>query len=215
MVRVASKRLFRYTNAEQIQGTRPMSDRRKEILEVAKEMFAERGVKATTVRQIGSSAGILSGSLYHHFGSKLDIVDAILTEFHDHVLAGYRGVVEKESDPIERLRHMTRFAFSLIVDCPAAVLMVQNESKYLSEQARFSYLGTEDQTVEDMWIDAINEGIEQGRIRSDIDVRMFYRLVRDAVAGSIRWFKPTKSKTIEDIADEVMDFLLNGILVKA
>jgi TetR/AcrR family transcriptional regulator, cholesterol catabolism regulator len=148
------------------------------------------------------------------FGSKLDIVDAILTEFHDHVLAGYRAVVEKESDPIERLRGMTRFAFSLIVDCPAAVLMVQNESKYLSEQARFSYLATEDQTVADMWIDAIDEGIAQGRIRSDIDVRMFYRLVRDAVAGSIRWFKPSKSKTIEDIADEVMDFLLNGILVK-
>ena len=64
-------------------------------------------------------------------------------------------------------------------------------------------------------VDHVSLGIEQGRIRSDIDVRMFYRLVRDAVAGSIRWFKPTKSKTIEDIADEVMDFLLNGILVKA
>src|SRR5687767_6319704 len=137
------------------QGTRPMSDRRREILEVAKEMFAARGVKATTVRQIGSSAGILSGSLYHHFGSKLDIVDAILTEFHDHVLAGYQGIVDKEPDPIERLRAMTRFAFSLIVDAPAAVLMVQNESKYLSEQKRFDYLANEDRTVAKLWIDAL------------------------------------------------------------
>ena len=192
-----------------------MSDRRREILEVAKEMFAARGVKATTVRQIGSSAGILSGSLYHHFGSKLDIVDAILTEFHDHVLAGYQAIADKEQDPIERLQAMTRFAFSLIVDAPAAVLMVQNEAKYLSEQKRFDYLANEDRTVAKMWIDALEEGKAQGRIRDDVDVQMFYRFVRDAVAGSIRWFKPTKSKTIEDIADAVSDMLLNGVLEPA
>ena len=189
-----------------------MSDRRKEILEVAKEMFAARGVKATTVRQIGSSAGILSGSLYHHFGSKLDIVDAILTEFHDHVLAGYEEILEKELDPVERLQEMTRFAFSLIVEAPAAVLMVQNESKYLSEQERFGYLANEERLVAGRWHDALEEGMKQGRIRSDIDPHMFYRFVRDAVAGSIRWFKPTKGKTIEDIADAVSDMLLVGVL---
>ncbi|HEY8547408.1 MAG TPA: TetR/AcrR family transcriptional regulator [Acidimicrobiales bacterium] len=190
-----------------------MSDRRREILEVAKEMFAARGVKATTVRQIGSKAGILSGSLYHHFGSKLDIVDAILSEFHDHVLAGYQAIQEKELDPVERLREMTRFAFSLIVDAPAAVLMVQNEAKYLSEFDRFDYLANEDRIVAQWWYDALEEGMRQGRIDPGVDPQMFYRLVRDAVAGSIRWFKPTKSKTIVDIADAVSDVLLSGILV--
>lgn len=193
-----------------------MSDRRREILKVAEEMFAQRGIKATTVRQIGSKAGILSGSLYHHFGSKLDIVDAILAEFHDHLLAGNREVVEAEADPVERLRKLTRFAFSLIVDYPAAVLMVQNESNYLSEQERFSYLATEDRIVAGLWIDTMNEGIKQGVIRPDVDVRMCYRVVRDVVAGSIRWFKPSKGKKkIEDVADEVIDMLLNGIQVPA
>jgi TetR/AcrR family transcriptional regulator, cholesterol catabolism regulator len=193
-----------------------MSDRRKEILDVAEEMFAERGIKATTVRQIGSKAGILSGSLYHHFGSKLDIVDAILSEFNDHVLAGNRQIVESEPDPVERLRKLNRFAFSLIVDYPAAVLMVQNESNYLAEQERFSYLTTMDRNVAGIWIDTLDEGIKQGRFREDIEVRMFYRLVRDVVAGSIRWFKPSRGKkTIQDVADEVIDILLNGIQLPA
>lgn len=193
-----------------------MSDRRREILQVAEEMFAERGIKATTVRQIGAKAGILSGSLYHHFGSKLDIVDAILTEFHEHLISGNREIVEAEPDPIERLRRLTRFAFSLIVDYPAAVLMVQNESNYLSQYERFSYLATEDKTVAGMWIDTLDEGIKEGRIRDDLDVRMFYRLVRDVVAGSIRWFRTGKGrKSIEDIANEVVDMLLHGILTPA
>jgi AcrR family transcriptional regulator len=194
----------------------PMSDRRKEILKVAEEMFAQRGIKATTVRQIGAKAGILSGSLYHHFGSKLDIADAILTEFHDHVLAGYRQIVDEEPDPIERLRKMTRFAFSLIADYPAAVLVIQNESHYLVEHERFAYLANEDHTVAAMWVDTMNDGIKQGVIRPDIDVRMFYRLVRDVVAGSIRWFKPSKGrKKIDDLADEVIDVLLHGVQVPA
>ena len=41
-----------------------------ELLELAASMFAERGLRATTVRDIADAAGILSGSLYHHFDSK-------------------------------------------------------------------------------------------------------------------------------------------------
>jgi TetR/AcrR family transcriptional regulator, cholesterol catabolism regulator len=193
-----------------------MSDRRREILQVAEEMFAERGIKATTVRQIGAKAGILSGSLYHHFGSKLDIVDAILTEFHEHVISGNQAVVESEPDPVERLRKLTHFAFSLIVDFPAAVLIVQNESGYLGQYDRFTYLATVDKTVAGMWIDALDEGIKQGQIRDDLDVRMFYRLVRDVVAGSIRWFRSGAGrKPIEDIANDVIDMLLHGVLTPA
>ena len=41
-------------------------------------MFAERGLRATTVRDIADSAGILSGSLYHHFSSKEEILAWLL-----------------------------------------------------------------------------------------------------------------------------------------
>ena len=67
-----------------------MTVRKGEILIAAKEVFAQQGVKGTTMRQIGSRAGVLPGSLYHHFASKLDIVDAILDEFCSEVLAHYR-----------------------------------------------------------------------------------------------------------------------------
>ena len=46
-------------------------------------MFAERGLRATTVRDIADSAGILSGSLYHHFSSKEEMVDELLRGFLD------------------------------------------------------------------------------------------------------------------------------------
>ena len=52
--------------------------RREEILKVAAQVFAERGIKEATVRDIGEAAGILSGSLYYHFDSKEQIVLKLL-----------------------------------------------------------------------------------------------------------------------------------------
>jgi len=57
-------------------------DRRDVILERAADLFARQGVAATTVREIADAVGILSGSLYHHFASKDEIVDAIVGFSH-------------------------------------------------------------------------------------------------------------------------------------
>ena len=43
------------------------------------------------MREIADAAGILSGSLYHHFDSKESIGDEILSGFINEVLADYRG----------------------------------------------------------------------------------------------------------------------------
>ena len=46
------------------------SGRRADVVQLAGELFAEKGYRATTVREIADAAGILSGSLYPHFDSK-------------------------------------------------------------------------------------------------------------------------------------------------
>ena len=55
-------------------------DRRQAILGIATRYFATHGFEATTVRQIADDANILSGSLYHHFETKDDILDEIIRD---------------------------------------------------------------------------------------------------------------------------------------
>ena len=54
------------------------NERRQEILRAAGEIFADRGISNTSVRDIGAKVGILSGSLYYHFRSKDDMVMELL-----------------------------------------------------------------------------------------------------------------------------------------
>jgi AcrR family transcriptional regulator len=61
--------------------SREPGDRHDQILAAAAELFARKGVAATTVREIADQVGILSGSLYHHFDSKEAMVDEILSPY--------------------------------------------------------------------------------------------------------------------------------------
>lgn len=53
---------------------------RERIVEIARELFAERGYRGTTIADIARRLGTTTAALYYHFGSKAEILDAMLAE---------------------------------------------------------------------------------------------------------------------------------------
>src|SRR5947208_13211616 len=106
--------------------------RRDELLDLAARLFAERGFRATTVRDIAEAAGILSGSLYHHFDSKESMVDEILTGFQDELFGRYREILAAELGPRAALEAVVVASFESIDRRHDAVAIYQNEAKYLA-----------------------------------------------------------------------------------
>ena len=80
-----------------------LSPRKRQILEIAAQLFAERGYRGTSIREIGNRAGVLGGSLYHHIKSK----DSLFVELHNAALdaAADRidAAIERAEDPWTRL----------------------------------------------------------------------------------------------------------------
>ena len=75
-----------------------------EIVAIAAELFAAKGYVSTTVREIADAAGILSGSLYHHFDSKESMIEALLRDFLERIDAQIRDVSSAGEPPVETLR---------------------------------------------------------------------------------------------------------------
>lgn len=188
-----------------------VSARREEILAIAAELFAEKGFATTTVREIADTAGILSGSLYHHFDSKESMVDEILRTFLDEILARYRAAVAEGDDPAKILRELVRAAFSALGTHRAAVAVMINEFNLLVQYPRFAYLWEGADETERLWAGVVENGIATGVFRSDIDPRMIYRFMRDAIWVSVRWYRPDGRDSPEQIADFYLDVLLDGI----
>jgi AcrR family transcriptional regulator len=185
--------------------------RRDELLQLAATMFAERGMRATTVRDIADSAGILSGSLYHHFSSKEEMVDEVLRGFLDWLFERYQQIVETEPNPLERLKGLFMASFEAIATRHAAVVIYQDEAKHLSSQERFAYVHERNKEQRKMWVDVLNQGIEEGYLRPDVDVDLVYRFIRDTTWVSVRWYQPGGPLTAEQVGQQYLAIVLGGI----
>jgi AcrR family transcriptional regulator len=194
--------------------TRPTpqpATRRDELLELAAAMFAERGLRATTVRDIADSAGILSGSLYHHFSSKEEMVDEVLRTFLTWLFDHYQHIVDTEPNPLARLKGLFMASFDAIEHRHAEVVIYQDEAKRLSSQPRFSYVEELNQRHRAIWVDVLNEGIAQGYFQPGIDVDLVYRFIRDTTWVSVRWYQPGGPLTAEQVGKQYLAIVLGGI----
>lgn len=187
--------------------------RRDELLSIAAGLFAERGLRATTVRDIADAAGILSGSLYHHFASKEAIVDEILRGFLDALFGEYRRIVEAGLGPRETLEQLVRASFEAIHRDRDEVAIYQDELKHLRGNPRFDYLRERNTEFREMWTDVLTRGMESGDFRGDLDVRLTYRFLRDTVWVAVRWYRPDDENDHAAIADQYLNIVLDGLAV--
>jgi TetR/AcrR family transcriptional regulator, cholesterol catabolism regulator len=185
--------------------------RRDELLELAATMFAERGLRATTVRDIADAAGILSGSLYHHFASKEEMVDEVLRGFLDWLFDRYQHIVDTLPNPLERFKGLFMTSFDAIEDRHAQVVIYQDEAKRLSSQPRFSYVEDLNRKQRQMWVDVLRQGIKEGYFRADLDVDLVYRFIRDTTWVSVRWYQPGGPLTAEQVGRQYLSIVLGGI----
>ena len=185
--------------------------RREELLELAAGMFAERGLRATTVRDIADAAGILSGSLYHHFKSKEEMVDEVLRTFLDWLFDRYQHIIDTEPNPLARLKGLFMASFDAIEHHHAEVVIYQDEAKRLSSHQRFGYIDDLNRRQRKMWVYLLRQGIEQGYFQPDIDVDLVYRFIRDTTWVSVRWYQPGGPLTAEQVGRQYLAIVLDGI----
>jgi AcrR family transcriptional regulator len=187
------------------------SARRAELLALSATLFAQRGFVSTTVRDIADAAGILSGSLYHHFDSKESMVDEILRTFLDDLFGRYREIIAAGLGPREALEAIVVASFESIDRQHDAVAIFQNESGYLAQFDRFSYLGDRNVEFRKLWIGLLEDGVRAGVFRPGMDLELLYRFIRDTVWVAVGWYRPGGALSAEAVAQQYLGILLDGI----
>ena len=97
---------------------------RDQILEVSLDLFSVNGYEATSISQIADAVGIRKASLYSHFGSKQEILDAVV----ESVLSGY------ERDPVFAGADWNDPEFTRDksgMDAEAAAKMIQEQLRHI------------------------------------------------------------------------------------
>lgn len=74
--------------------------RKTEILDAANELFAEKGFDKTSTNDILQKVGIARGTLYYHFGSKEDIMDALIDRYTGRIICMAEKIAADKSIPL-------------------------------------------------------------------------------------------------------------------
>ena len=140
-------------------------ERRNEILDVAERLFCAKGFDHTSTNDILKEIGIARGTLYYHFKSKEDILDAMIERLTNQMVAKASAIALDESIPV--LERLTRTLLSLNVD---------NElGNMIMEEVHRPQNALMHQKLEDMLLGRVNklitkiaeDGIRQGIMQTD------------------------------------------------
>lgn len=191
------------------------SARRREILDAAADLFARKGVAATTIREIADRVGVVSGALYHHFPSKLAIVDELVVGYLEELQRRYRALDALTLDPRARLQAVVDTSLELAHERPHATAVYQDELPHLhnrSQRTRASDLADE---IQQVWLDTIEDGKQRGTFRNDLPAGVFHRFIRDCVWLSTRWHSADDAYSTDRLAADCVSIFLDGFAVDA
>ena len=77
--------------------------RRRQLLQVAADVFARRGYRGASTAELAAMAGVTEPILYRHFESKRDLFVAVIDEAGERLVASWRSELERLDDPGKRL----------------------------------------------------------------------------------------------------------------
>ncbi|HEY0797666.1 MAG TPA: helix-turn-helix domain-containing protein, partial [Candidatus Baltobacteraceae bacterium] len=97
-------------------GRQPMEETRQRILVATREIFAQKGSRGTTTREVAERAGVNEATLFRHFGTKQQLLQDMLDNFCAST-EEQLSFVDRLSGPIEeQLRELCRAAIAHIAD---------------------------------------------------------------------------------------------------
>lgn len=162
------------------------ADRRKQLLHVAKKLFAQNGYKLTTTANIAKAANITEPILYRHFQSKKNLFLEVINEIRRETLDQWRKIAQEQDDPFEVLKlvaasfQTAREVHQLEYRVAHRALAEVNDRE-VANMLRAFYCDEAD-----FFADVIRQGQERGMFRKDVDAHMAgWSIIRQALAYSL------------------------------
>ena len=193
---------------EEGQITDPESPRGR-LLDRAARLFRQKGYERTTVRDIAAAVGIQSGSIFHHFSSKEEILKALMVEALVYFTEQLRVAIDEAEGPEAELLACihSELQFTIEDDTVAIMSVLINDWRSLSaahqeEILRYRAL------YEQLWMDVLERAHRAGLVADDVFV------VRRLLAGSIHWtttwYQSDGALSIDGLAQTTLRMACSG-----
>ena len=188
---------------------RSIATTRGTVLDAACLLFAARGYRGTSMKDIATELGVRAPSLYNHVASKQDILFAIMDKAMDRAITALEEALTGIDDVAEQLRRATE---SLVLDFlryPAEVTVCNNEVRSLDPGNRLAIVAKRDRYAARVR-HIIEQGCRAGRFRTRTPQIAAFAVL-EMGNGAKSWFKPSGRYPDSFVASEYGEFALRVV----
>ena len=207
----------RRASASKRGGTPGYADRRAAILSVAADLFKENGYNRTTLTDIAIAVGTDRASLYYYFGSKEELLDALVTHLVIENTEAAERTRDSEGPAPDKLRALVvDLMVSFAANYPMLYVYLQGNLKHIS--GKRAAWAKQMREINHRWEGAIEaivqQGIDEGTIRPLAEPRILANGVIGVVGWTSRWYNPGRDLDAAVIGEAYAEMLLGGVEIK-
>jgi len=164
---------------------RPSSQaRRKELVQIAYRLIAEKGLEGLRTRDVAEAAGIDTGTLHYHFPSKESLEQAVVEHLSEDFSANRIAAGKTPANALEELRNEIFDVALRVRQSPDQLLVMMDLTVRASRDPAVAEIL---RRMSDGWTWSISRmlksGIEQGLFRADLDPEAVAPLLRAQLTG--------------------------------
>lgn len=187
------------------QVTAPESARGK-LLQMAAHLFRSKGFDRTTVRDLAGAVGIQSGSIFHHFKSKDEILRSVMEETIRYNTALMRDALGQAASTRERMLALIRCELqSIMGGTGEAMAVLVYEWRSLSDDGQQFILALRDE-YEQIWLDVLEEARVQGEFSGDPFI--IRRFLTGALSWTNTWFRSEGPMSLDQLAEQALTLVI-------
>jgi len=186
------------------------TSRKQIILKEAARLFREKGYIASNLRELAKRAGIQGGSLYHHFGSKQDILFQLMDNTMTDMVTRLSNLLAETTDPEEKLRRLLRFHISYTVCGPDETYITDDELRNLNADNYLQIIAKRD-AYQKLFEEVFQDGCQQ-KGWMVVDYKLVARAAIQMGTGVASWYRPGGPMSINQISEHYVELLCRGVL---
>ncbi|WP_186987550.1 TetR/AcrR family transcriptional regulator [Constantimarinum furrinae] len=184
--------------------------RKEEIIEVASQLFKEKGYNAVSMRDIALAMGIKAASLYNHISGKQELLSTLILRVAREFTLGMNSVMQSSESPLKKIERIIELHIDITVNYSEGLAALNNDWMHLENEDLESFVRMRED-YEENFRQIIKQGIELGEIKSYHPEVILFSIL-STLRTLYLWYQKRGKLDVNLLKREMVAVLIQGII---
>jgi AcrR family transcriptional regulator len=184
--------------------------RKEEIIEVASQLFKEKGYNAVSMRDIALAMGIKAASLYNHISGKQELLSTLILRVAREFTVGMNHVVQTRDTPLQKIEKIIELHIDITVNYSEGLAALNNDWMHLENDDLHAFVKMRED-YEENFRQIIKKGIKEGEIRSYHPEVILFSIL-STLRTLYLWYQKRGKLDVNLLKREMVSVLIKGII---